>query len=151
MQQKMRFGGFSAVVMIFSMVCLIAPALAQVNQEEEAQPEAILRVAIVDLKVQGKREPAAVREALTVVLPGLVTCVQAEYQRVGKVPTRITLRFNVGGNGKVVWCQVVDLASKSADVCLGKVLRQMQLPPAEEIRSRVTVVLEAKLDHLLAP
>ncbi len=151
MQKRMRFGGFRLIAMILIMAFMVFPALAQLEQGEQPQSEAILRVAIADLKVQGEQAPAAVREALTAVLPALVDCIQSEYQRVGKVPTSMMLRFNLGGNGKVVWCKVIDPPLKSLDACIGKVLPQIQLPPTGSTLSRVTVLLEAKLDHLLAP
>ncbi len=152
MQKWRRFGYFRLVVMILITMCLALPVSAQVQPGveaqvqpgEEAQPGPILRVAVVDLKVQGEQTPTAVREALTAVLPALADCLQAEFQRAGKVPTKIMLRFNVGGNGKVVWCKVIDPPLKSLDACICKVLPQIQLPPSGSTISRVTVILEVK-------
>ena len=151
MQKRMRFGCCRLVIMIFIIACLVLPVAAQVQPEEESQHGPILRVAVGDLTVQGEQTPAAVREALTAVLPALADCLQAEYQRASKVPTRIMLRFNLSGNGKVVWGKVIDPPLKSLDACVGKVLPQIQLSPTGSTISRVTVILEPKLDHLLAP
>lgn len=151
MQKQRLFVYFRFVIMIFITVCLALPVSAQVQPGEEAKPEPILRVAIADLQVQGEQSADEVRKAITAVLPAVVDCIQAEYQRTRKGPTRIMLRFNLGGNGKVVWCKVVDPPLKSLDACICKVLPQIQLPPSGTSLSRVTVVLAAKLDHLLAP
>ncbi len=151
MHKRRLFGCFRLVIMIFITVCLALPVLSQAQPGEEAKPELMLRVAVGDLQVQGAQTPAAVREALTAVLPALADCLQTEYQRASKVPTRIMLRFNLSGNGKVVWGKVIDPPLKSLDACIGKVLPQIQLPPTGTTISRVTVILEAKLDHLLAP
>jgi hypothetical protein len=159
MQKMMQFGSFRLIVMIIITVCLVLPVSAQiqpgeeaqVQPGEEAQPGPILRVAVVDLKVQGEQAPDVVREAFTAVLPALVDCLQTEYQRGGKIPPRIMLRFNVGGNGKVVWCKVIEPALKSLDACICKVLPQLQLPATGATISRATVILDSRLDHLLTP
>jgi hypothetical protein len=64
---------------------------------------------------------------------------------------KIMLRFNLNSNGKVVWSKVVDPPLKSLEVCISKALLQMQSPPAGNTLSRVTILLEARIDHLLAP
>jgi hypothetical protein len=151
MQKPRRFRCFRLITLIFITFCLALPVSAQVQPGEEAKPEPILRVAIADLQVQGEQSADEVRQALTAVLPAVVDCIQAESQRSGKVPTSIMLRFNLGSNGKVVWYKVIDPPLKSLDTCVGKVLPQIQLPPSGTRLSRVTVVLTAKLDHLLAP
>jgi hypothetical protein len=151
MHKRMRFGIFRLVMMLLTTICLVLPVSAQVQPGEEALPGPILRVAVGDLTVQGEQTPAAVREALTAVLPVLADCLQAEFQRAGKVPTKIMLRFNVGGNGKIVWCKVIDPPLKSLEACMCKVLPQMQLPATGTTISRATVTLESRLDHLLAP
>ena len=151
MHKQRRFGYFRLVIMIFITVCLALPVPAQVQPGEEAKPEPILRVAIADLQIQGEQSADSVRQALTAVLPAVVDCIQAEYQRTGKVPTRIMLRFNLSSNGKVVWNKVIDPPLKSLDTCVSKVLPQIKLPPSGTSLSRVTVVLTAKLDHLLTP
>jgi hypothetical protein len=61
------------------------------------------------------------------------------------------LRLNLGSNGKVVWSKLIDPPLKSLEACLIKVLPQMKLPPAGTALSKVTVTLEAKLDHLIIP
>jgi hypothetical protein len=137
--------------MILMGIFLVLPVPAQVQPEEEAKPGPILRIVISDVKVQGEQSPEAVRQALQAILPGVVDCVQAEYERVGKVPHRIMLRFNLSSNGKVVWSKVIDPPLKSMEACMTKVLPKMTLPPAGTTLSRVTVLLEAKLDHLLVP
>ncbi|MBM4287657.1 MAG: hypothetical protein FJ135_05850 [Deltaproteobacteria bacterium] len=151
MQQRITAGGFLFWVMLVILAGLLGPAGAQPLPEEEQQVEPVLQVVIHELQVIGERDPAAVREAITAILPDLAECVQAEHRRLGRVPARMTLRFNLGGSGRVVWCKVVDPEVKSLDACLCRALGQLRLPPLEETRSRVTVVLEAKLDHLLMP
>lgn len=151
MHKQCRLGGSGLIVGVLMAVFLVWPVLAQIQPEEEAKPGPILRIAITDVTVQGEQSPDAVRQALQAVLPAIVDCVQTEYERAGKVPFRIMLRFNLGSNGKVVWSKVVDPPLKSLDACVSKVLPQLTLPPAGKTLSRVTVMLEAKLDHLLAP
>jgi hypothetical protein len=147
----MCFGGFWLVVVVLIMAFLVLPVLAQVQPEEEAKSEPILRIVVTDLKVQGEQSPEAVREALNGILPQLIDCIQAEYGRAGKVPHRYMIRFNLGGNGKVVWSKVIDPPLKSLDACISKVLPKIQLPSAGTGLSRVTIMLETKMDHLLAP
>lgn len=151
MQKRRCFGGFWLMVVVLIMAWLVWPVAAQVQPAQEAAPEPILRLVITDLKIQGERSPDVVREALTGILPQVVDCIQAEYERVGKLPHSYMIRFNLGGNGKVVWSKVIDPPLKSLDACLAKVLPRMQLPPAGTGLSRVTVMLGAKQDHLLAP
>lgn len=129
------------------------PSKAQLpgQPEDEGQSEAILRVAVAEVRVQGEQAPEAIKEALPAVLPALAACLQSEYQRLGKLPAKITLRFNLSGNGKVVWTKLIDPPQKSLDICLGKAMSALRLPPAGNDLSRVTVVLECHFDHLLAP
>jgi hypothetical protein len=151
MQKRRRLGSFGLIVMVLMTVCLVLPVLAQVQPEEEAKSGPILRIVIKDLTVQGGQPPDAVRQALQEVLPAVVDCVQAEYERAGKAPHRIMLRFNLGSNGKVVWSKLIDPPLKTLEACLNKVMPQIKLPPAGTTLSKVTVMLEAKLDHLLVP
>jgi hypothetical protein len=151
MEKLRHFTGLGLSVMILLTLCLAIPISAQVQPEEEAKPEPILRVTIADLNIQGKRTPDEVREALKSVLPAVVDCLQAEHERAGKAPRRIMLRFNLSSNGKVAWCKVIDPPLKTMDGCFCKVLPQMKLAPAGDTISRVTVILEVSMDHLLAP
>jgi hypothetical protein len=151
MEKLRHFSGLGLLVMILLTICLALPVSAQVQPEEEAKPGPILRVTIADLNVQGKRTPDEVREAFTALLPAMADCLQAEHERTGKAPWRVMLRFNLGSNGKVAWCKVIDPPLKTMDACFCKVLPQMKLAPAGDTISRVTVILEVSMDHLLAP
>jgi len=133
--------------------CQVRPSSAQLpgQSEESAQPEALLQVTVADLKVQGDYAPETVKEAFTAVLPAIAVCLQGEYQRLGKVPAKLTLRFNLSGSGKVVWTKLVDPPLQSLEACLGKALAALRLPPAGSPLSRATVVLECRTDHLLVP
>jgi len=139
------------VVLTSVTVLMTWPGLAPAEQTNERPDIGILRISILNLTVHGKQEVSVVREAMTVLLPQLADCIQAEYQRVNKVPTRIVLRLNVAGCGKIVWCKIVDPVLKTLDNCVCKILQQMQLPAGGEEISRVTVLLGVKIDHLLTP
>jgi hypothetical protein len=151
MEKLRHFSWLGLLVMILLTLCLDLPIAAQVQPEEEAKPEPILRVTIADLNIQGKRTPDEVREAFTALLPAMVDCLHLEYERTGKAPGRIMLRFNLSSNGKVTWCKVIDPPLKTLEACFCKVLPQMKLAPAGDTISRVTVILEVRMDHLLAP
>lgn len=151
MPKRTYVGDLGLVFLILAVLCLIVPVAAQMPPDEAAPSGPILRVAVVDVKVQGEQEPAAIRQAFTALLPALADCLQTEYQRVGKVPAKIVLRLNVGGNGKVVWCKVIDPVLKSLEACICSVVPKLQLPASGSALSRATVILESELDHLLAP
>jgi hypothetical protein len=151
MEKRGRGGGFGLSVMILMILCLALPIPAQVRPEEEAMPGPVLRVTLADLQVQGGRTPDEVREGFTAMLPAMVGCLQAEYERTGKAPKRIMLRFNLGSIGKVTWTKMIDPPLKTLDACLSKVLLQIKLPPSGDTVSRVTAILEVRLDHLLEP
>lgn len=144
-------GGLGLLAVLFLTFCLAGPLRAQVAPGGQDGPEPILRLAIHDVKVQGEYSAETVREAFTHILPAVVDCVQAEYQRAGKGPSRLTLRFNLSSNGRVVWSKLVDPAWRALDACLGKALGQMRLGPSGATLSRVTMVLETQQDHLLNP
>ncbi len=153
----MSKGRWILLILLLSVLlvssCQVWPSAAQTlgQPEESGRPEAILQVSVAELKVQGDYPPEAVREAFTAVLPAVATCLQGEYQRLGKVPAQLTLRFNLSGSGKVVWTKLVDPPLKSLEACLGKALGSLQLPAAGTTLSRATVVLECRSDHLLQP
>jgi hypothetical protein len=152
MQKWWRFAGFGLIIMFFGIFFAVLPVSAQVQQPVgEDQPETLIRVFVTDLNVQGVQTPEAVREAFNTVLPQVVSCIEAEYVRTRKLPNKIMLRFNLNSNGKAVWSKVIDPPLKSLEVCISKVLLQMQSPPAGTTLSRVTLLLEARIDHLLAP
>ena len=152
MEKWWRFAGFGLIIMFFGIFSAVLPVSAQVQQPvEEDKPETLIRVFVTDLDVQGVQTPEAVREAFNTVLPQVVSCIEAEYERARKLPNKIMLRFNLNSNGKVVWSKVIDPPLKSLEVCISKALLQMQLPPAGNTLSRVTLLLEARIDHLLAP
>lgn len=133
--------------------CQVRPSAAQQpgQPEESGQPEAILQVSVADLKVQGDYTPEAVQEAFKAVLPAVAACLQGAYQRLGKVPAKLTLRFNLSGSGKVVWTKLVDPPLQSLEACLSKALAALRLPASGSTLSRATVVLECRSDHLLMP
>lgn len=119
--------------------------------EESNQPEVIIQVTLAELQVQGEQEPEAVREGFSAILPALAACLQGEQRRLGKVPARLTVRFNLSGSGKVVWTKLTDPPLKSLEACLGKALASLRLPPTGTSLSRATAVLECRTDHLLTP
>ena len=152
MKKWRRCAGFGLIIMFFGIFSANLPVSAQVQQPvEEDKPEPLIRVFATDLDVQGVQTPEAVREGFNTVLPQVVSCIEAEYERTRKLPNNIRLRFNLNSNGKVVWSKVIDPPLKSLEVCISKALLQMQLPPAGNTLSRVTILLEARIDHLLAP
>ncbi len=152
------FGGRWVLVLglltvLSAHLCLVCPAAAQPPGPAEDQdgPEAIVQVAVADLTVQGEQSPEELRQAIVAVLPAVAACLQGEYQRLGKVPAKITLRFNLSGSGKVVWTKLIDPPLKSLDTCLAKALASLRLPATGTTLSRATVVLECRSDHLLTP
>jgi hypothetical protein len=151
MEKRWRIGGFGLWAMVWMILCLAVPLRAQERPAEEAKPGPILRVTIADLNVQGKRTPDEVRGAFTSLLPALVDCLQAEYERAGKPPKRVMVRFNLGSNGKVSWSKVIDPPLKTLEACFSKVLATIKLAPAGDTVSRATIILEVRQDHLLAP
>ncbi len=151
MEKRRIFASFG-LIMIFWMFCSVQPVWPQVQQPgEEDKPEPLIRVFVTDLTVQGEQTPETVKEALNTILPQMVGCIEAEYERVRKLPNRIMLRFNLGSNGKVVWSKIIDPPLRSLEVCISKTLLQMQLPPSGSSITRVTVLLDTRMDHLLAP
>ncbi len=144
-----KFLSFALVLLMLTGVGL--PVAAQLPGEEPETSLPLLRLAVVDLKVQGEREPEVVQGAFTAVLPAMTECLAAASERVGKIPHRITVRFNLGSSGKVVWCKVIDPPLKTLEACLCKALTKIQLPPLGDSISRVTVLLESRQDHLLTP
>ena len=153
MKKWQRVCGFGLLVMVLGAFWLVLPVAAQIQPPgEEAQQEGpLIRVVIADLTVQGEQTPEAVREGFNAILPQVVDCIEKEYERVKRLPRKIILRINLSSNGKVGWSKVTDPPLQSLDACIGKVLHQMQLPPAGNAISRVTVVLETRTDHLLNP
>ena len=124
--------------------------MAQEQQPgEEAPPEPLIRVMVKNLDVQGGQTPEAVKEAFNAILPQVVACIEAEYERVRKLPHSLMLRFNLSSTGKVVWSKLIDPPLKSLDACIAKVLAHMELSPTGTTITRVTVVLETRTDHLL--
>ena len=152
MEKRRMFAGFGLISIIFCMFCSAQPVSAQVPPPGgEEKPGPLIRVIITDLQVQGGQTPAAVREAFNTILPQLVDCIEAEYERVRKLPNRIMLRFNLSSNGKVVWSKVIDPPLRSLEDCMSKTLLQIQLSPSGSSITRVTVLLETRMDHLIAP
>jgi hypothetical protein len=140
------------IIVILVMVWLVLPVSAQVQQPgEEAKPEPLIRVMVTDLTVQGERTPETVKQAFNAVLPQLVGCIEAEYERVRRIPNKLMLRFNLNSNGKVAWVKLIDPPLKSLDACIAKVLPNLQLPPEGSTLTRVTVMLETRTDHLIGP
>jgi hypothetical protein len=152
MEKRRIFGGFGVISLIFCILWAALPVSAQLPQPgEDKKPGPLIRVMVSDLQVQGGQTPEAVREAFNTILPQLVDCIEAEYERARKLPNRIMLRFNLSSNGKVVWSKVIDPPLRSLEDCMSKNLRQLQLPPSGSTITRVTVVLETRMDHLMAP
>ena len=149
--EKRRISGISGpIIAILFLVWLVLPVLAQEQQPgEEAPPEPLIRVMVKNLDVQGGQTPEAVKEAFNAILPQVVACIEAEYERVRKLPHSLMLRFNLSSTGKVVWSKLIDPPLKSLDACIAKVLAHMELPPTGTTITRVTVVLETRTDHLL--
>lgn len=142
--------GLAFITTLFCLWCAFQPVSAQINQSGgEDKPEPLIRVIISDLQVQGQQTPEAVRDAINNVLPQMVSCIEAEYERVKKLPNKLMLRFNLGSNGKIGWSQLIDPPLKSLDACLSKTLKQVQMPPAGNTVTRVTMLLEIRMDHLL--
>jgi hypothetical protein len=138
------------IITILLMVWLVLPVSAQVQQPgEEAAPEPLIRVMVKDVQVQGGQTPETVKDAFNAILPKVVECIEAEYERVHKLPNKLMLRFNVSSNGKVVWSKLIDPPLKSLDACIVKVLPHMEMPPTGTSITRVTLVLETRTDHLL--
>lgn len=129
------------------------PAWAQVPGEEEEWDgsEPLLQVAIAELFVLGEQPPEAVRDAVTAILPSMAACLRAAHVRSGKIPARLTLRFNLSGSGKVVWVKLVDPADKNLENCLSRALAALRLPSNGTNLTRVTLLLACRTDHLLSP
>jgi hypothetical protein len=139
------------IITILCLVWFVLPVWAQVEQPgEEAAPEPLIRVVVKDVQVQGGQTPETVKESFNAILPQVVQCFEAEYERVKKLPNKLMLRFNVSSNGKVVWRKLSDPSLKSLDACLAKVLSHMEMPPTGSSITRVTVVLETTTDTLLS-
>jgi hypothetical protein len=152
MEKRRMFAGFGLISMILCMFCAAQSVPAQFPQPGgEEKPGPLIRVMVTDLQVQGGQTPEAVREAFNTVLPQVVDCIKTEYERAQKLPKRIMLRFNLSSNGKIGWSKIIDPPLKTLEVCLSKTLLQMQLPPSGSTITRVTVVLETRMDHLIAP
>jgi hypothetical protein len=149
--EKRRISSISGpIIAILFMVWLVLPVSAQVQQPgEEAPPEPLIRVMVKNLDVQGGQTPEAVKEAFNAILPRVVECIEAEYERVRKLPHSLMLRFNLSSTGRVVWSKLIDPPLKSLDACIGKVLAHMELPPTGTTITRVTVMIETRTDHLL--
>jgi hypothetical protein len=152
MEKRRMFGGFGFISLIFCILCAALPVSAQVPQPgEDNKPGPLIRVMVSDLQVQGEQTPEAFREAFNTILPQLADCIEAEYERARRLPNRIMLRFNLSSNGKVVWSKVIDPPLRSLEDCLSKTLLRLQLPPSGSRITRITVLLETRMDHLMAP
>lgn len=151
MARRRRVGSLGLWIAALMIMVGALPGAAQMPPGEEPLPGPLLRVTLAELTVLGERKPEEVREGFKMVLPGLVDCFQGEYERTGRVPARVVLRYNVGSNGKVTWSKVIDPPFKSLEACVGKVLAEMKLAPAGQTVSRMTAILEVRPDHLLAP
>jgi hypothetical protein len=133
--------------------CLAGPIWAQLpGEEQELDPAAtIVRLAVAEVAVQGEYESEAVKTALTAVLPQLAACLPGAADLRGRLPAKITVRFNLGSSGKVVWLKLIEPAGKKLEECFSRSLAALRLPPTGAGLSRVTVVLECRSDHLLTP
>ncbi len=145
-----RFWGL--LVLLGSFMVWAWPTAAQLPGPDggAGPPETLMRITVADLTIQGEVPAAAVREALTPLPPPVLACLESELGRHGKLPARITLRFNLSG-GRVVWSKLIDPPWKTLDACLARALAGVKLPSAGSGLSRATLVLECRTDHLLAP
>jgi|GEM_PF-4606496 len=148
--------GFAVGCLLLLGSCLGAPWVtvwAQLpEQAQELSPSpAVVRVAVADIVVQGSYGPEEVRAACTAILPNLAACLQTVLDLQGRLPAKITLRFNLGSNGKVVWTKLIEPTGKKLEECLSRSLATLRLPPAGTSLTRVTLVLECRSDHLLSP